>query len=69
LFYIAGPKSSRKNKKHVFISYSWSEKELVYKLKDRLKVRKKIPRITTVFFGGVFFLNVYVVFFLFKNIA
>jgi hypothetical protein len=61
LFYIAGPKSSRKNKKHVFISYSWSEKDLVYKLKDRLKVRNKIPRITTGLFGGFFFLNFYLV--------
>ena len=36
--FISGPKSGKKNKKHIFISYAWSEKDIVYKLKDRLKV-------------------------------
>nr|XP_022304912.1 uncharacterized protein LOC111111976 isoform X2 [Crassostrea virginica] len=31
------PKSAKKNKGHVFISYSWNEKEIVMKLRERLK--------------------------------
>ncbi|CAG2223110.1 unnamed protein product [Mytilus edulis] len=29
--------SSKRSKRHIFISYAWNEKEMVYKLKDRLK--------------------------------
>ncbi|CAC5411830.1 unnamed protein product [Mytilus coruscus] len=29
--------SSRRSKRHIFISYAWNEKDMVYKLKDRLK--------------------------------
>lgn len=36
--YLSGPKSAKKNKGHVFISYSWNEKEVVMKLRERLKV-------------------------------
>ncbi|XP_060073449.1 uncharacterized protein LOC132553238 [Ylistrum balloti] len=31
------PKSGRKNKGHVFISYSWNEKDIVLKIRERLK--------------------------------
>lgn len=31
------PKSAKKNKGHVFISYSWNEKEIIMKLRERLK--------------------------------
>ncbi|XP_062585822.1 uncharacterized protein LOC134247482, partial [Saccostrea cucullata] len=31
------PKSAKKNKGHVFISYSWNEKEIVMKIRERLK--------------------------------
>lgn len=37
-FFVTGPKSGKKNKGHVFISYSWNEKEIVMKLRERLKV-------------------------------
>lgn len=36
--YLSGPKSAKKNKGHVFISYSWNEKEVIMKLRERLKV-------------------------------
>ncbi|XP_048750552.1 uncharacterized protein LOC125662391 isoform X2 [Ostrea edulis] len=31
------PKSAKKNKGHVFISYSWNEKETIMKIRERLK--------------------------------
>ena len=37
-YFFTGPKSAKKNKGHVFISYSWNEKEIVMKLRERLKV-------------------------------
>lgn len=41
IIFILGPRSAR-NKRHIFLSYSWNEKDIIYELKDRLKVGLKL---------------------------